>query len=186
MSKNNLGILKRDNSILLVIDVQEKFKPVIYKWNSLVDNIIKLVKSFQILKVPIIVTEQYTKGLGKTTNKIRNTLSEYKPIEKREFSCLKNKAFFKKLKNSKKKNLIICGIESHVCIINTLLGAISNNFKVHLVVDAISSRKKSDVKIAIERAKQAEAFLTTTEMVIFQLTGTSKFKNFKEIIKIVK
>ncbi len=186
VKKDNLGIIERNNSVLLVIDVQEKFKPVILKWNNLTDNINKLISSFQILKIPILLTEQYPKGLGKTVNKIKNTLNKYKPMEKREFSCFKNKAFLKELKKLKRKNLIICGIEAHVCIINTLLDAISKGFKVHLVIDAISSRKKSDLKIAIERAKKAGAFLTTTEMVIFQLTKTSKHKKFKEISKIAK
>jgi len=185
-TKDKLGIIEKDNSILLIIDVQENFKPVISNWKILIENINKLIKSFQILKVPILVTEQYPKGLGKTIPEIQRNLAIYKPIAKREFSCFSNKSFLNKLKKLKKKNIIICGIEAHVCIINTLLDAISKGFNVHLVVDAISSRKEIDIKTAIQRAKQAGAFLATTEMIIFQLTKTSTFKRFKDIIKIVK
>ena len=186
MGKGQLGILDKKDSIILIVDVQEKFKPVIYKWEQLIKNIIKLVTSFQLLGVPILITEQYPNGLGKTVVDIRQSLKKYKPIEKREFSCFNNKKFLAVLTKLKRRNLIICGIEAHVCVINTILDAISKGFKVHLVVDAISSRKNTDLNTAIQRAKQAGAFLTTTEMVIFQLTKTSKFKKFKEISKIVK
>ncbi len=186
VQKDKLGILKRNNSVLLVIDMQEKFRPVIFGWNRLVGNINKLIKSLQILKVSVLVTEQYPQGLGKTITEIRRNLTSYRPIEKREFNCFNNKVFLNQLKRLKKKNLIICGIESHVCIINTLLSAISKGFNVHLVVDAVSSRKESDLKVAVERAKKAGAFLTTTEMAIFQLMGSSEIKEFKDISKIVK
>lgn len=186
VQKDKLGILSRDNSVLLIIDVQEKFRPVIFRWNELIRNINKLVKALQILKIPVLLTEQYTKGLGKTCNEVRKNLLFYRPIGKKEFNCFNNKVFLKQLRSLKKKDLIICGIESHVCIINTLLGAISKGFNVHLVVDAISSRKESDLKIAIERAKQSGAFLTTTEMVIFQLMGSSKIEGFKKISKLIK
>ncbi|MEA2037884.1 MAG: hydrolase [Nanoarchaeota archaeon] len=184
--KEDLGILRKDNSILLVIDIQEKFRPVIHSWDKLIDNMGKLINSLQILKIPLLLTEQYPKGLGKTCSEITEILSEYKPIEKKEFSCLKNKEFLSQLKKLNKNNIIICGIEAHVCVVNTLLEAISQGFNVHLVVDAISSRKKADLNVAIGRSKQAGAFLTTVEMAIFQLMGSSGAEEFRKISKIVK
>lgn len=183
MAKNNIN---KNNSLLLVIDVQEKFRPVIFKWKNLIGNITKLIISFQVLKIPILLTEQYPKGLGKTVSEINNIMIQLNPIEKREFNCFNNKTFIKELKKSKKKNLIICGIESHVCVLQTVLSALAAGFNVHLVADAVSSRKQPDYDIAIKRMVHEGAKLVSAEMVIFQLTKTSSSKEFKKIIKIVK
>jgi nicotinamidase-related amidase len=185
-SENNVGILDKDSSLLLMIDVQEKFSGVIHNWEGTIKNIEKIVKAALILKVPILLTEQYPKGLGRTIPQIRKNLPHKRPIEKMEFNCFDSKIFSQELKRFGKKNIILCGIETHICVINTVLAAISMGFKVHLAVDAVSSRKESDKLIAIERAKQAGAFLTTAEMLIFQLTKTAQNKNFKKISEIVK
>ena len=103
-----------------------------------------------------------------------------------EFSCFDNNNFKKILKKFKKKNIIIAGIEAHVCVLRTILDGIKNNYNMHLVVDAVSSRKPMDKRIAVERAKQSHALLTTTESIIFQLIISSKEKGFKEISRIVK
>jgi nicotinamidase-related amidase len=176
--------LKRENTALIIIDIQEKFLPVIKNINEIIENTIKLIKSFQILKIPIIVTEQYPNGLGKTIDKIRNALRDYKPIEKISFNCFDNEDFFNILKN--KKNLVICGIESHVCVTQTSIDGISKGFTVHLIKDAVSSRKESDFAVAIERAKQEGALISSTEMIIFQLLGKAGTEEFKEIIRIIK
>ena len=165
--------MEKENTTLIIIDVQEKFLPVIKNIGLVIKNTVKLIKSFQIMKVPIIVTEQYSKGLGKTVDKIRNELKEYNPIEKICFNCFDNKDFYGVLKDKKIKNLVICGIESHVCVTQTLIDAISKGFTVHLVKDAVSSRKESDCEIAVERAKQEGALISSTEMIIFCLLYTS-------------
>jgi len=183
MKKNNLT---KENTALIVVDIQEKFLPVIKNIDLVIENTCKLIKSFQIMNIPVIVTEQYSKGLGKTAEAIRKELKEYNPIEKIEFSCFKNKDFLNKIKKLKVKNLVICGIESHVCVTQTLLGAISKGYNVYLVKDAVSSRKESDYKIALERAKQEGALITSTEMIIFQLLGKAGTEEFKEISKIIK
>jgi len=180
MTKNNIT---KENTSLIIIDIQEKFLPVIQDIDFVVDNSIKLIKSFQKMNIPIIITEQYSKGLGKTLDKITKELKSYKPIEKLHFNCFDEKNF----KISKKiKNLIICGIESHVCVTQTVLAALKKGFNVYLVKDAISSRKKSDKKVAIERLKQEGALITSTEMIIFQLLNKAGTKKFKEIVKIIK
>ena len=180
----DLGILTKNNCILLVVDVQEKFRKVIFDFNSTTNNISKLIKAFQILKVPIIATEQYPRGLGKTINELDNLIKN--KVEKVEFSCFDNNNFKKILKKFKKKNIIIAGIEAHVCVLRTILDGLKNNYNMHLVVDAVSSRKTLDKRIAVERAKQSHALLTTTESIIFQLIISSKEKGFKEISRIVK
>ena len=183
MKKN---ILARNNTALIVVDIQEKFLPVIKNLDEVIENTIKLIKSFQIMKIPIIVTEQYSKGLGKTVEKIRKELKDYKPIEKITFNCFDNTNFSNILKNKKIKNLVICGIESHVCVTQTLLAALSGGYTVYLVKDAVSSRKESDYRIAIERAKQEGAFVTSIEMIVFQLLKKAGTREFKEVLKVIK
>jgi len=179
------AILTKNNSILLVLDMQEKFRPAIFGFEELIYNTAKLIKIFQILKIPIIMTEQYPKGLGKTVMEL-NHMIKGKKIEKTEFSCFDNNKFKTLIKKYKKKNLIITGVETHICILKTILEGIKQNYNVHLVVDATSSRKRLDKDVAIKRAEQSNAFMTTTETIVFQLMNSSKDENFKEISKIIK
>jgi nicotinamidase-related amidase len=176
--------MNQEDTILVVVDIQDKFLPVIKDIDKLIDNAIKLIKSFQIMNVSIVLTEQYSKGLGKTVKRITNVLNDYNPIEKITFDCFGNKYFLKSVED--KKNLVICGIESHVCVTQTMVTALKKGFNVYLVKDAISSRKESDKKIAIERAKQEGAKIVSTEMVIFELLGEAGTEVFKEVSKIVK
>ncbi len=172
-------MINKKNTALVVIDIQEKFVPVIKDIGKVIKNAEKLIKTCKILKVPIIFTEQYSKGLGRTVVK-----GVVDPIEKIHFDCFLEEEFCKRVK--KFKNLIITGIESHVCVLQTIISGIKNGFKIHLVIDAISSRKLSDKAVAVERAKQEGALLATTEMIIFQLLEKAGTPEFKQISKIVK
>jgi nicotinamidase-related amidase len=179
------GIPNRGKIGLLVIDMQEKFKPVIPGIEDITDNISKLIKGFSVYGLPIMFTEQYPKGLGSTFPKIKEMLEE-KPIEKMEFSCFKNKEFKEKIRSMGIDQLLICGIEAHVCVLQTALDAIAEGFEVFLVEDAVSSRKEMDKKTAVERAAQSGVYRVSTEMIIFQLmerAGSEEFKEIQEIIK---
>lgn len=178
------SIITPENSLLLVIDIQEKFRNVINQFDKLINNSKKLIKVANILKIPILVTEQYTKGLGETVNEIKETLKEYTHLEKVSFDCFGDKNFIKKLKG--KPNIIICGIEAHICVFQTALSALENKFNVYLIADAVSSRKEADCNIALRRLESSGAKLASTEMIIFQMIIDSKDTNFKDISKIVK
>jgi nicotinamidase-related amidase len=176
--------MKRKGLALLVIDVQEKFRPAIQDFDKIVENISKLVEAFKVYGIPIIHTEQYPQGLGPTVKELDGIPSD--PIEKLEFSCLKNKEFTKAIKDSHIRGLVVCGIEAHVCVIQTVLDALDAGLDVYLVEDAISSRKKDDKKIAIARAGREGAKHTSTEMIIFQLidkAGTDEFKRIQKIVR---
>jgi nicotinamidase-related amidase len=179
------GIPKRDKIGLLVIDMQEKFRPAIADFDDIAENISKLVKSFRVFNLPIIHTQQYTKGLGPTVQGLGKLLDE-NPIEKNEFSCFKNREFSEKLKKNDIRQLVVCGIESHVCVLQTALDAIAEGIEVFLVEDAISSRKEPDKKIAIERMAQSGVYRVSTEMIIFQLMEKAGTDEFKEIQKIIR
>ncbi len=184
-SKHSMGIVpKRENTVLVVVDLQEKFLPVIDNMDLVIDNSIKLIKSFHIMKIPSIVTEQYSKGLGKTVDSVRKELEDYKPIEKVCFDCYSEKEFVTKVK--KFKNLVVCGIESHVCVTQTVLSALNSGQNVYLIADAVSSRKKTDTEIALRRLEKEGVKLATTEMIIFQLLGKAGTAEFKQILKIIK
>lgn len=179
------GIPNRKETALIVVDVQEKFRPVIFEFDRVVENSSKLIRAFHAFKVPIIHTEQYSKGLGVTVPELAALLRE-KPVEKAEFSCFRNETFRKHVKGLGVKSLVICGIEAHVCVLQTALDAIREGYEVYIVKDAISSRKKSDWKTAMDRAAQSGAYSVSTEMIIFQLMEKAGDGEFKEIQKIVK
>ncbi len=179
------GIPTRKDTVLVVIDVQDAFRTAIFEMGRVAENCSKLVKAFKIFNVPLIHTEQYPQGLGLTIPELK-VLFEEKPIEKMEFSCFKNKAFKERLKSISVKKLVICGLEAHVCVLQTALDGIKEGYEVYLVEDATSSRKQSDWKTAAERAQQSGVYRVSTEMIIFQLmdrAGTEEFKEIQEIIR---
>ena len=178
--------LSPKNSLLLVIDIQEKFRPVIYEFDRVVINSRKLIQSANTLNIPIILTEQYPKGLGSTVAEIKEVLANHDQIEKVSFDCFGDSDFLNLINEKKRKNLLICGIESHVCVTQTALSAQDNGFNVYLMADAISSRKKSDYDISLRRLETEGVKLASTEMIIFQMIKDSKDRNFKELSGIVK
>ena len=182
---SSLGKLDTKNTLFVLVDVQEAFKPVIHKFDKVVENSNKLLKGAEILGVPLIATEQYPKGLGKTVESIELP-AETKPIEKNCFSCFESKEFAKAVEETGTKSLVVFGIEAHVCVLNTVLDALEKGIEVHVVEDAISSRTTENKRIAIERMRQSEAFIASTEMVLFQLMKDADSQKFKEISKLIK
>jgi len=179
------GVLSADESALVVVDVQEKFRPAIDGWDGMVAEVVKLIKGCKILGVPVIATEQYPKGLGRTVSEVREVL-DCPPVEKTSFSCFGDALFRDRIALTGRRQLLLCGIEAHVCVLNTALDALSGGYEVHYVVDATSSRKRGDKDVAVERVKQSGAYLATTEMALFQLLKGSKAGGFKEISVLVK
>lgn len=180
-----VGLLKRTETALLIIDLQEKLMPVIYNRTEIFSNVNKLILGAEILSVPIIITEQYSKGLGHTCSDVQlpdNPLI----IEKMCFSSMLSSEVINKLQELKVKSLIIAGVEAHVCVLKTALDALSQGFEVHIVADAVSSRKAFDKKTALERLRQVGSYIVTTEMMLFQLmdfAGTEEFKKISRLIK---
>jgi nicotinamidase-related amidase len=177
----------KSDSLLLIIDIQEGFRKAIPDLDKVIDNTSKLAKAFSILGIPIVLTEQYPKGLGSTCPELKNILEDCDRIEKVSFDCFNDDSFADliKTKYKNKKNLIIAGIESHVCVFQTALSA-KKDFNVYLIADAVSSRKQSDKQIALRRLEKEGIKLASTEMIIFQMLKDSKDDNFKQISSIVK
>jgi nicotinamidase-related amidase len=179
------GSLKRKHTAFLVIDVQERLLPVIANKEMVVANTNILIKGSEILGVPLIVTEQYPKGLGNTSKEV--TLPEGKEvIEKMCFSCFLSEPVKIQLNKLKIRSVVLAGIEAHICVLKTALDLLDNGFEVHVVADAVGSRNENNHRIALKRMKQSGAFIVSTEMVLFQLIDVAGTDEFKQISKLIK
>lgn len=181
-----MRILAQD-TIGLIIDYQERIIPVMDKREELIHNTIKLIEGFKTLQIPMVVTQQYTKGLGVTIAPIANALGEdCKYFDKLAFSCLDDKEIFDKLKDYNKKNIIVCGIEAHVCVLQTVIDLKDKGYNVIIVEDCISSRKVKDKEIALKRFASEGVIFASYESILFELTKEAGTETFKQISKIVK
>ena len=169
---------------LLIIDLQEKIIRAIFNKDSITKKIKKLIDAYQILEENIFVSEQNPSKLGETIPELLPK-TEFKKFEKMDFSLANIQKFVKELKNKRITHLIVCGIETHICIQQTVLDCLQKGFKVILISDSMGSRNRVDHEIALQRMTQSGAILTTTESIIFELCKTADRKEFKEIRNII-
>jgi hypothetical protein len=184
-AKKNIMRILRDNAIAVCVDIQEKLFALMHNNMSLEQKSITLISGLKVLDVPLLVTEQYPKGLGATINPLA-ILIDGNRIEKRTFSCCDEASFDEELKTSGKKQVILFGIESHVCVLQTTIDLLEKGYQVFVVVDCVSSRSEEDKDIALRRLEQEGALLTTTESILFELCRSSKDESFKAISALVK
>ncbi len=178
--------IQKEETLAVVIDIQERLLPHIYQWEGTLHNCTRIIEGFQILSVPVIVTQQYTKGLGGTDSSIAERISPFSYIEKTAFSCFGEPAFKDRLSSSGKKNIILIGIEAHVCVLLTCLDLLASGYIPFIPEDCVSSRKLQDKAVAIERMRQEGARITTIESILFELTqcaGTEVFRNISRLVK---
>jgi nicotinamidase-related amidase len=178
--------LTKSKTGLLVIDMQEKFAPVITDFEACVTNTAKLVLTFQMFNMPVIVTEQYPEGLGETVEKIRKQFTMLEVVEKIELAATDNEHFMEKVNKLGLETFVVCGIETHVCVNQTVLGLCAMGKTVHVVADAVGSRHSIDHITGLRKMENAGAIVTTTETVMFELAeraGTESFKNIQMMVK---
>jgi len=176
-------LIKRKDSVLVVVDVQEKLVPVISKHKKMIENIVRLVRFAKIISMPVVLVEQ--EKLGATIKEIKTELPGLVPIKKIEFNAYKCSKFIKKIDELSRSNIILIGIETHICIAQTALDLLPG-FNVHVIGDATSSRSVENKDIALERLSQSGVVVSSTEMVIYELlerAGTSEFKKALNLIK---
>jgi nicotinamidase-related amidase len=178
--------LEKANALLLVIDFQQKLLAAFSEPNPPVQTCIKLIKFAKILGLPIIWTEQYPKGLGPTVDGVKDELSHLSPLEKLTFSCFRDPDFVYALSIHSRAQLLVCGIETHICVEQTVLDGIAASYQMHVVVDACSSRRMQDHNVGLRKIEQAGGILTCSEMAMYEIIGASDAKEFREILKIVK
>lgn len=179
-------ILAKNNVTLVIVDIQEKLAVVMKQREKVVSNCLHLVEAANLLAIPIVITEQYPKGLGPTVNEIKESLPLYEPLDKVTFDCCRGEGFLEKLSSLNRKQIILAGMETHVCVLQTCLSLLREDYAVHLVRDAVCSRKKDDFLTGCELMRDAGAVITGTETVLFQLlekAGTEEFKTISKRIK---
>jgi len=177
--------LDKNDSALVFIDIQEKLAAVMKERGKVVNNCLHLIEIAKLLNIPIVLTEQYPKGIGQTVEEIRKALPEYKPVEKLTFSCC-DEAFPEEIRKLNRKTIIMTGMETHVCILQTCISLLRDGYNVHLVKDAVCSRSKENWKTGVEFMRDAGAVITGTETVLFQLLKISGTEEFKAISKRIK
>jgi len=176
--------LEAERCALLVVDIQEKLLPPIFQKEQLVRNAKLLIRAAGVLKMPAIVSTQYAKGLGGTVPEVASLLPETEAIDKNLFSCFGSDVFSTLLKRlpGNRNTLLLCGMESHICVTQTALAALREGYIVHVASDAVSSRTEWNWKIGLERMRSAGAVISSTEMMIYELLRSSASPLFKEML----
>lgn len=178
--------ITRENTVGLVIDMQERLVPAMAENETLVHNCQILTEGLSTLNIPLLVTQQYTKGLGETITEIGSLITNFSPIEKRDFSCCDETSVREQLKINGAQNIIICGIESHVCVLQTAIDLKEAGYSPVVVMDCVSSRSLDNVDLAAERFRHEGIMMTSYESILFELTRSSAADEFRAISKLVK
>ena len=178
--------LDKGNTVLLIVDIQEKLAAVMKEKGKVVKNNLHLIELAKMIGMPVMVTEQYPKGLGTTVQEIREALPFYRPVEKMTFDCCGQPTFLEKLKELNKSNVVLTGMETHICVLQTCIGLIKGGINVHLVQDAICSRTKENWMTGTEFLRDAGAVVTCTETVLFQLLRVAGTEEFKAVSRMIK
>lgn len=180
--------LEAEQCALLVIDIQQKLLPPIFQKEQLVRNAQLLIRAAGILKIPTLLSTQYAKGLGDIVPEVSSLLSGNQAVDKTLFSCFGSDAFCTLLKRlpGHRSTLLLCGMESHICVTQTALGALREGYLVHVASDAVSSRTEWNWKIGLERMCAAGAIISSTEMMIYELMRSSSSAAFKELLPYLK
>lgn len=178
--------ITKENTVGLVIDIQERLFPVMSNKAELLKNCEILVAGLGELNIPTIVSQQYTKGLGETLPEIKAKIENFEYIEKKEFSCFDNAEIGNKLKELDAKNIIICGIESHVCVLQTAVDLKAAGLNPIVVMDCVSSRSEANLELAKERFRAEGIMMTSYESILFELTRSAGAPEFRAISKLVK
>ncbi|HYE23610.1 MAG TPA: hydrolase [Clostridia bacterium] len=180
--------LQAEECALAIVDIQEKLLPPIFNNEALVRNTRLLIHAAKILDIPVLVTTQYAKGLGGTVPEIAELVADVQPIDKTEFSCFGRDEFCSAVKSlpGQRTTMLLCGMEAHICVMQTALAALDQGYIVHVASDAIGSRHEWNWQVGLERMQNAGAVISSTEMMIYELMRKSGTPQFKELLQHIK
>jgi nicotinamidase-related amidase len=178
--------IRRAQAGLIVVDIQERLLPAIFEKERLVANTVRLVHGAQILGVPLFATEQYRQGLGATVREVAGAIAGFAPLEKVAFSSCGAPGFVESLRAKSVADVIVCGMETHVCICQTGLDLLDAGFRVFIVADAASSRTPENHRLGLQRMRDAGAVIVSTEMILFELLERAGSGEFKQVLALVK
>ena len=182
----NYKMLSKQNTLLHIIDVQERLFNVMHNKEILRDNMVRLLKGVQVLELPIVWIEQYPQGLGATIPELRELMEDKSPLEKMSFSSCRNSKFTAELSAETRKQILVMGIETHICVYQTVAGLIESGYEVSVVTDAVSSRTEKNYEMGLRAMESMGAKLTTVEMALFELLEEAGSDSFRKISRIVK
>lgn len=180
--------LEAERCALIVVDIQQKLLPPIFQKEQLIRNSQLLIRLAGILNIPAITTTQYSKGLGGTVPEIASLLPHGEPIDKQQFSCFGSDAFCSALKRvpGNRNTVLLCGMEAHICVMQTALAALREGYLVHVASDAVGSRAEWNWKIGLDRMRAAGAIISSTETIMYELLRSSDSPAFKELLPYLK
>ena len=178
--------LHREDCVAIATDYQERLVPVMYEKVALLERSAMLLRGLGILGVPVLELRQYPKGLGDTVPEIKEALHTPVTLDKVSFNCCKEEAVLTALRATGKKTVIICGVEAHICVLQTMIALKELGFTPVLAADCVSSRKPKDLQFGLERARDEGAVITTAEALLFELLQVGSGDTFKAISKLVK
>lgn len=179
-------LIHREQSLLLVVDIQEKLAPAIHDSATVIANNIRLLQGARKLGIPAFVSEQYVKGLGSSVPAIRDAAVDAQFFEKTHFSCAAEPGVVELLRRCGRTQIILTGTETHVCVLQTALGLLAEGFTLFLVADAASSRTPENRQAAIERLRHASVHIATTEMVLFEWLHRACTDEFRALLPLIK
>jgi nicotinamidase-related amidase len=179
-------MLEKSKSCVVVIDVQEKLVRAMHDRDDVIRNTVKIMEGARVLGLPVVCTEQNPKGLGRTVPEVAAVLGDSLPVEKMAFSAVGEPRFLEQIKNLGRKQILLAGIESHVCVYQTAVDLLALGYEVQVVADAVSSRTPENKALGIAKCKESGASLTSVEMALFELLKVAEGDEFKAMLKIVK
>jgi nicotinamidase-related amidase len=182
-----LDVLERERALLVVVDLQEKLLPAIDGKDRVLDGARLLIRAARELELPLVLTTQYEKGLGPIVPEVITEAPGVKPVDKVAFGCFGSEDFLARLSTFPgREQLLVAGIESHICVAQTVLGALGKGYRVHVAADAVGSRHAEDRELGLRRMEHAGAVLSSTEMAVYELLGRSDGAAFKRLLPFLK
>jgi len=179
-------MLKTENAVLVVIDVQGKLATLMHNKDDFYKNVVRMIKGAKVLDIPVLWNEQLPDKLGATVPEIKSALEGATPLVKKTFSCCGNNDFISQLEGLKRRQVLLVGMETHVCVYQTAQDLLAEGYDISLVADAISSRSLENKQIGLSTMKDLGARITNVEMALFEMLQTAEGDQFKKVIQIVK
>jgi len=180
------SLLDRTNTAMVVVDMQEKLIPLMGRGERLVDNMITLLRLAGLFEIPIVLTEQYAKWLGATIRDIKESLPAYEPIHKMDFNCCEADDFNRRLESLHVENIILAGVETHICVFQTCFSLQKKGLQVHVPQDAVDSRTDENWRIGLRLMRDAGAVVTSTETIVYQVLKRAGTKEFKTMLRMIR
>jgi nicotinamidase-related amidase len=185
-TEHSIHMARRSDSVALVVDVQARLMPAISNREALVERLRVFLPAMKILRVPIIYTEQYPQGLGETIPEIKDLLGSALMFPKMSFSCFGDERFVQRLEGLGRRTILLCGVETHVCVMQTALHGLRKGYRIHVLEDIVGSRRDDDKQLGLGRMRDSGCVISRAEMAIFELLGRAGSVEFKEILPLLK